>query len=123
MSASRAVDFGFRWFTPEGIGTNALFRLNGRRVRIYTSISWGYWALNGLFPTPELAEKEVMVAQQLNLNCLNFHRNLAKEEVLAIQDRRGLMRCLDPAAATRPWVAPASPMDSPSATCRPRSRA
>jgi hypothetical protein len=96
MPITRTVDFGFRWFAPEGVGTNALFRLNGRRVRIYTAISWGYWALNGLFPTPELAEKEVMVAQQFHLNCLNFHRNLAKEEVLAIQDRRGLMRCLEP---------------------------
>jgi len=96
LSDARTVDFGFRWFAPEGVGSNALFRLNGRRVRIYTAISWGYWALNGLFPTPELAEKEVMVAQQLHLNCLNFHRNLAKEEVLAIQDRRGLMRCLEP---------------------------
>jgi hypothetical protein len=96
VSDTRTVDFGFRWFAPEGIGTNALFRLNGRRVRIYTAISWGYWALNGLFPTPELAEKEVLVAQQFHLNCLNFHRNLAKEEVLAIQDRRGLLRCLEP---------------------------
>jgi len=95
-TASQTIDFGFRWFGPEGIGTNAMFRLNGRRVRIYTAISWGYWALNGLFPTPELAEKEVLVAQQLRLNCLNFHRNLAKEEVLAIQDRRGLLRCLEP---------------------------
>jgi hypothetical protein len=94
--ATRIIDFGFRWFAPEGIGSNALFRLNGRRVRIYTAISWGYWALNGLFPTPELAEKEVLVAQQFHLNCLNFHRNLAKEEVLAIQDRRGLLRCMEP---------------------------
>ena len=96
IADTRTVDFGFRWFAPEGIGSNALFRLNGRRVRIYTSISWGFWALNGLFPTPELAEKEVLVAQQFHLNCLNFHRNLAKEEVLAIQDRRGLLRCLEP---------------------------
>jgi hypothetical protein len=96
VTDARTIDFGFRWFAPEGIGTNALFRLNGRRVRIYTSISWGYWALNGLFPTPELAEREVLVAQQFHLNCLNFHRNLAKEEVLAIQDRRGLLRCMEP---------------------------
>ena len=92
----RMVDFGFRWFAPEGIGSDALFRLNGRRIRIYTAISWGYWGLNGLFPTPDLADKEVFVAQQFHLNCLNFHRNLAKEEVLAIQDRRGLLRCLEP---------------------------
>ena len=93
---SRTVDFGFRWFAPEGIGANALFRLNGRRIRIYTAISWGYWALNGLFPTQDLAGKEVLVAQQFHLNCLNFHRNLAKEDVLAAQDRRGLLRCLEP---------------------------
>jgi beta-galactosidase len=94
--AARSIAFGFRWFAPEGIGTNALFRLNGRRVRIYTAISWGYWALNGLWPTPELAQREVEVAKNFNLNCLNFHRNLAKEEVLAIQDRRGLLRALEP---------------------------
>jgi beta-galactosidase len=96
LRAERSFDFGFRWFAPEGIGTNALFRLNGRRVRVYTAISWGYWALNGLWPTPELAEKEVAVAKHFNLNCLNFHRNLAKEEVLVVQDRRGLLRALEP---------------------------
>ncbi len=69
-------------FAPEGLGKDALFRLNGRRVKIYTAISWGYWGLNGMWPTPELAEKEVTQAQKLGLNCLNFHRNLAKEEVL-----------------------------------------
>ena len=93
--------FGFRWFAPERVGTNALFRLNGRRVRVYTAISWGFWALNGLFPTPELAEKEVAVAKEFNLNCLNFHRNLAKEEVLAIQDRRGLLRALEPGGGSQ----------------------
>jgi hypothetical protein len=96
VSDARMLDFGFRWFAPEGIGTNAMFRLNGRRIRIYTAVSWGYWGLNGLFPTPDLADKEVFVAQQFHLNCLNFHRNLAKEEVLAVQDRRGLLRCLEP---------------------------
>jgi hypothetical protein len=90
------LEFGFRWFAPEGVGSNALFRLNGRRVRIYTAISWGYWGLNGLWPIPELSRKEVEVAKQFNLNCLNFHRNLAKEDVLVHQDRLGLLRCLEP---------------------------
>src|ERR1035441_769446 len=93
---TREVDFGFRWFTVEGLGHDAMFRFNGRRIRLYTSISWGFWALNGLFPIPELAEKEVRVAKSLNLNTLNFHRNLAKEDVLYIQDRVGLLRCLEP---------------------------
>ncbi|HTX65765.1 MAG TPA: hypothetical protein VMD31_08320, partial [Opitutaceae bacterium] len=92
----RETDFGFRWFGVDGLGRDAVLRLNGRRVRLYTAISWGYWALNGLFPTPELAPKEVRAAKALGLNCLNFHRNLAKEAVLRVQDREGLLRCLEP---------------------------
>ena len=92
----REVTFGFRWFAPEGIGTNALFRFNGRRLKIYTSISWGFWGHNGLFPTPELAEREVTQAKRLNLNCLNFHRNVGKEEVMQAHDRLGLLRYMEP---------------------------
>jgi hypothetical protein len=95
---TRTIPFGFRTFAPEGLGTNALFRLNGRRIKIYTAISWGYWGLNGLWPTPELAVKEVTQAQRLNLNCLNFHRNLAKEDVLRAHDRLGLLRYMEPGA-------------------------
>ena len=94
----RTIAFGFRWFAPEGLGTNALFRLNGRRIRIYTAISWGFWGLNGLFPVPELAEKEVVAAKTLGLNCLNFHRNLAKEDVLRRHDELGVLRYMEPGA-------------------------
>ncbi|WP_188553830.1 sugar-binding domain-containing protein [Edaphobacter dinghuensis] len=94
----RTITFGFRWFAPSGLGTDAIFRLNGRRIKIYTSISWGYWGLNGMFPVPELAEKEVTQAKKFNLNCLNFHRNLAKEEVLRAHDRLGLLRYMEPGA-------------------------
>jgi hypothetical protein len=100
---TRTIAFGFRTFTVEGIGpegsnTNALFRLNGRRIRIYSSISWGFWGLNGMFPVPELAEKEVVAAKILGLNCLNFHRNLAKEDVLRKHDELGLLRYMEPGA-------------------------
>ncbi len=95
---TRTVAFGFRSFGPEGLGTNALFRLNGRRMKIYTAISWGYWGLNGMWPTPQLAVKEVTQAKKLNMTCLNFHRNLAKEEVLRAHDRLGLLRYMEPGA-------------------------
>jgi beta-galactosidase len=95
---ARTIAFGFRWFAPEGLGTNALFRLNGRRMKIYTAISWGYWGINGMWPTPELAVKEVTQAKKLNLTCLNFHRNLAKEDVLRAHDRLGLLRYMEPGA-------------------------
>jgi beta-galactosidase len=95
---SRTIPFGFRWFAPEGVGSNAIFRLNGRRTKIYTAISWGYWGINGMWPTPELAVKEVTQAKKLNLTCLNFHRNLAKEDVLLAHDRLGLLRYMEPGA-------------------------
>jgi beta-galactosidase len=100
---TRTIAFGFRSFAPEGIGpegstSNALFRLNGRRIRIYSAISWGYWGLNGMFPVPELAVKEVTAAKTLGLNCLNFHRNLAKEDVLRAHDTMGLLRYMEPGA-------------------------
>src|SRR6185312_6898878 len=98
ISTSRTLRVGFRSFTVEGLGTNALFRLNGKRIKIYTSISWGFWGLNGLFPVPELSEKEVTQARKFGLNCLNFHRNLAKEEVLRAHDRLGLLRYMEPGA-------------------------
>src|SRR6185312_15903945 len=55
--------FGFRWFAPEDVGTNAVFRLNGKRVVVRTAISWGFWPINGIFPTPELARKQIQDAK------------------------------------------------------------
>jgi hypothetical protein len=95
---TRAVRFGFRWFAAEGIGKNAMFRLNGRRIKLYTAISWGYWGYNGLFPTPELARREVVAAKALGLNSLSFHRNVGKPEVLDVQDELGLTRTMEPGA-------------------------
>jgi len=103
LKDTRTIAFGFRSFAVDGIdpnnpNSNAVFRLNGKRARIYTAISWGYWGLNGMFPVPELAEKEVRSAQALGLNCLNFHRNLAKEDVLRWHDRLGVLRYMEPGA-------------------------
>jgi hypothetical protein len=95
---TRVVRFGFRWFAAEGIGKNAMFRLNGRRIKLYSAISWGYWGYNGLFPTPELARREVVAAKALGLNSLSFHRNVGKPEVLDLQDELGLTRTMEPGA-------------------------
>ncbi len=93
---SRTIPFGFRWFAPEGLGTNAMFRLNGRRIKLYSAISWGFWGINGTVANTELAEREVRQARKLGLNCLNFHRNLGKEDVLRAHDRLGLLRYMEP---------------------------
>jgi hypothetical protein len=95
-TSKRAVNFGFRWFAPEGVGSDAVFQLNGRRIKLYSAISWGYWGLNGMWPTPDLAVKEVTQAKALGLNCLAFHRNPGKHDVLDAQDRLGLLRGMEP---------------------------
>jgi hypothetical protein len=92
----RRVTFGFRWFEASGVAQDAILRLNGRRIRLISAISWGFWGLNGLWPTPELAEREVRAAKELGLNCIQFHRNVGKKEVLDAQDRLGLMRYMEP---------------------------
>jgi len=88
--------FGFRWFEADGLGENAVLRLNRQRIRLISAISWGFWGLNGLWPTPELAEREILAAKSLGLNCLQFHRNIGKTEVLDAQDYLGLLRFMEP---------------------------
>jgi hypothetical protein len=95
-ASGMSVNFGFRWFTPEGIGSNALLRLNGRRIVLRSAISWGWWAPDGLFPNDAMAQKEVLAAQALGLNCIQFHRNLGHPNVLDQQDRLGLLRYQEP---------------------------
>ncbi|WP_199192947.1 sugar-binding domain-containing protein [Allosphingosinicella deserti] len=92
----RLAEFGFRWIGIDGVGSDAMLRLNGRRIKLYSAISWGYWGYNGLWPTPELAAREVTSAKALGLNCLHFHRNVGKEEVFAAQNRMGLLRVMEP---------------------------
>jgi beta-galactosidase len=88
--------FGFRWFTPQGIGQNAILTLNGKRTRLYSAINWGWWGFSGLWPTPALAQKEVAAAKTIGLNCIQFHRDIGKTEALDAADRYGLFRYMEP---------------------------
>jgi beta-galactosidase len=118
---ARERTFGFRWFDADSLGTNAVLRLNGKRTRLYSAISWGYWGLNGLWPTKELAERETAAAKELGLNCLQFHRNIGKTEALDAHDRLGLLRYMEPGGGItalggiRPMHAP-SPVDTVNTT-------
>jgi beta-galactosidase len=88
--------FGFRWFAPEGIGSNAVFRLNGKRLVVRTSISWGFWPINGIFPTPALAEKQIRDAKNFGMNMLNFHRAIGQPIILDKADELGLLYYEEP---------------------------
>jgi len=101
LSEGRVADsvsdqFGFRWFSPEGVGSDALLRLNGKRIVLRTAISWGFWPINGLFPTPELAERQVRAAKAYGLNMLNFHRCIGNPVVFDKADELGLLYFEEP---------------------------
>lgn len=97
--SGRSVDFGFRFYTAEGIGSDdAKLTLNGKRIVPISAISWGYWGRNGLWPDQEMAEREVADAKALGLSSLQFHRNIGKPAVLEVQDRVGLLRDEEPGA-------------------------
>jgi beta-galactosidase len=87
---------GFRWFEPRGIGSDAILTLNGKRIRMYSAIEFGYWGFNGLWPTAALARKGDLAAKALGLNALQYHRNLGKHEELAQDDQLGLLRYMEP---------------------------
>ncbi|MFT3868271.1 MAG: PA14 domain-containing protein [Nibricoccus sp.] len=90
--------FGFRWFAAENIGTDAIFRLNGKRIVLRSAISWGFWPVNGIFPTEQLAEKQIRVAKAFGLNMLNFHRAIGNPIVLEKADELGLLYFEEPGA-------------------------
>lgn len=89
-------DFGFRWFTVDGIGENAVFRLNGKRIMLRSAISWGYFPVTGLIATPEMAEKQIATAKNLGLNMLNFHRSIGSPIVLEKADEMGFLYYEEP---------------------------
>lgn len=101
VSNGRAVDsvsqrFGFRWFGQSGVGKDAIFRLNGKRIVLRTAISWGFWPVTGLYPTPELAVKQIKTAKALGLNMLNFHRCIGPPIVMDRADEMGLLQYEEP---------------------------
>lgn len=88
--------FGFRWFEASGIGENAVFRLNGKRIMLRSAISWSFWPVNGIFPSEELAERQIRIAKELGLNMLNFHRFIGNISVMNYADELGLLYFEEP---------------------------
>ena len=88
--------FGFRWFEASGIGEDAVFRLNGKRIMLRSAISWSFWPVNGIFPSEELAERQIRIAKELGLNMLNFHRFIGNTDVMNYADELGLLYFEEP---------------------------
>lgn len=90
--------FGFRWFEADGIGSDAMLRLNGRRVVARSAISWGFWPATGLHATEDMAVRQIEAAKGYGLNMLNFHRSIGSPIVLEKADSLGLLYYEEPGA-------------------------
>ena len=88
--------FGFRWFEIRPVKGDEQFYLNGERIVLRTAISWGFWPVNGIAPTDEMAYKQVQDAKRLGLNMLNFHRTIGQRNVLDAADELGLLYFEEP---------------------------
>jgi len=88
--------FGFRWFDVSGVGTNAMFRLNGKRIVLRSAIDWGFWPINGIFPSDEMAAKQIRVAKAMGLNMLNCHRCIGHPNLFEQADELGLLYYEEP---------------------------
>lgn len=92
--------FGFRWFDVDGVGTNAMFRLNGKRIVLRSAISWGFWPVTGIFPSAELAKKNIESAKAMGLNMLNLHRCIGDPATFDAADELGLLLFEEPGGYT-----------------------
>jgi beta-galactosidase len=88
--------FGFRWFEVRDVDGDKQFYLNGKRIVLRTAISWGYWPLNGIAPSDELAKKQIESAKKIGLNMLNFHRAIGQAAVMDYADELGLLYFEEP---------------------------
>jgi hypothetical protein len=90
-SHSLSRRFGFRWFEVRDVEGDRQFYLNDRRIVYRSAASWGHWPINGAYPTPELARRQIETAKSLGLNMLHFHRAIGQSLVLDAADELGLL--------------------------------
>lgn len=83
--------FGFRWFTPVGVGDDAMLMFNGKRIVLRSAISWGYYPQTGLTATREMSDRQVKVAKELGQNMMNFHRCIGQPAMMESADSLGLL--------------------------------
>ncbi len=116
VSDNYEARFGFRVFEVKANaeGQNN-FYLNGNRVRIRTSIDWGFYWQTGFYPTEEQARKNVENAKLIGHNCLSFHRRIGEPLVMKYADEMGLMIYEEPGGMpgvddlrASAWIADAS---------------
>jgi len=93
---SRSQRFGFRWFDIGEKDGDKRFYLNGKRVFIIAAMTRGFWPKNGIFATPEMAQRDMEILVDLGYNMMLLHRAIGQPPVMEYSDRMGLLTYEEP---------------------------
>jgi len=93
---SMSQRFGFRWFDIGEKNGDKRFYLNGKRVFIIAAMTRGFWPKNGIFATPEMAERDMKILVDLGYNMMLLHRAIGQPPVMDYADRMGLLTYEEP---------------------------
>jgi hypothetical protein len=88
--------FGFRWFDMGMRNGDMRLYLNGRRVYILAAMTRGFWPKNGMFPTPEMAKRDMEAAQNLGFTMMLYHRAIGQPLSIEACDEAGMLAYEEP---------------------------
>lgn len=88
--------FGFRWFEVKEHDGDKRFYLNGERVFMMAAMTRGFWPTNGIFATPEMAQRDMEAMFELGFNTMLMHRAVGQPPVFEFADKNGLMTYQEP---------------------------
>lgn len=83
--------FGFRYFYVGEKNGDKRYYLNGKRVFVFAAMTRGFWPKNGIFPTPEMAKRDVEATLRFGFNMMLFHRAIGQHYVIELCDEAGLL--------------------------------
>lgn len=88
--------FGFRWFDVGVKNGDKRFYLNGKRVFLIAGMTRGFWPKNGIFPTPEMAQRDMNAMYDLGMNMMLKHRAIGQPGIFDYADSAGLFTYEEP---------------------------
>ena len=88
--------FGFRWFDMAMKDGDMRLYLNGKRVFVLAAMTRGFWPKNGIFPTPEMAKRDMEAAQNLGFNMMLYHRAIGQPLSIEACDEAGMLAYEEP---------------------------
>jgi beta-galactosidase len=96
LSDETSQKFGFRFFTVGEKNGDKRFYLNGKRTFLFAAMTRGFWPKNGIFPTPEMARRDMEIAVDLGFNMMLYHRAIGQPVSMDVADEMGVLTYEEP---------------------------